>query len=571
MFKPPYDLVIRRGTILDGTGEPGYTGDVAVKDGRIAGVGKVEGCGREEIDAADRLVTPGFVDIHTHYDGHVTWSTRLSSSSQHGVTTVLMGNCGVGFAPCQPKDRHQLVHLMEGIEDIPEIVMAEGLPWNWQSFPEYLDRIEQRRYDVDVAFQLPHAPLRVYVMGNRAMARETATGTDIADMRRIAREAIEAGAFGFSTSRSIFHQATDGTLTPTYDVSADELGGIALGLKDANGGVLQLASDFSDIDADFRVMRHMVSESGRPLSVSLAQSHNKPDRWRLYLDEIERAAVDGLRIKAQVASRPPGVFLGLQLARNPFMRTGGFRSIEHLPLPDRVNKMRDPAMRARILAEMPGDMSTADKAFMTSYGCMFEFDGDYEPGPLKNLGARAAALGTEPITLAYDTLTAGDGGAILYLPAANFAGNDIAAVEAMISHKHTILGLGDAGAHLGFIFDASMTSYMIERWSNVGRGTMPIEWVVKALTRDTAQAVELNDRGIIATGYRADLNVIDPSRFAIGRHQLVFDLPAGGKRLHQSATGYDATMIAGELTYRKGVATGALPGRLVRRGRASVL
>lgn len=333
MFKPPYDLVIRRGTILDGTGEPGYTGDVAVKDGRIAGVGKVEGCGREEIDAADRLVTPGFVDIHTHYDGHVTWSTRLSSSSQHGVTTVLMGNCGVGFAPCRPKDRHQLVHLMEGIED----------------------------------------------------------------------------------------------------------------------------------------------------------------------------------------------------------------------------------------------MSTADKAFMTSYGCMFEFDGDYEPGPLKNLGARAAALGTEPITLAYDTLTAGDGGAILYLPAANFAGNDIAAVEAMISHKHTILGLGDAGAHLGFIFDASMTSYMIERWSNVERGTMPIEWVVKALTRDTAQAVELNDRGIIATGYRADLNVIDPSRFAIGRHQLVFDLPAGGKRLHQSATGYDATMIAGELTYRKGVATGALPGRLVRRGRASVL
>ena len=571
LMNPLYDLVIRRGTILDGTGEPGYTGDVAVKDGRITGLGQVEGHGREEVDAADRLVTPGFVDIHTHYDGHVTWSNRLSSSSQHGVTTVLMGNCGVGFAPCRPKDRSQLVHLMEGIEDIPEIVMAEGLPWNWESFPEYLDRIEQRRYDVDVAFQLPHAPLRVYVMGKRAMAREAATSTDIAEMRRIAREAIEAGAFGFSTSRSIFHQATDGTLTPTYDVSAEELGGIALGLKDANGGVLQLASDFSDIDADFRVMRQMVSESGRPLSVSLAQSHNKPDGWRLYLDEIERAAVDGLCIKAQVASRPPGVFLGLQLVRNPFMRTAGFRSIEYLPLPERVTKMRDPAIRARILAEMPGDMSAADKAFMTNYRCMYEFDGDYEPGPEKNLGARAAALGTEPIALAYDILTARDGAAILYLPAANFAGNDIAALEAMVSHEHTILGLGDAGAHLGFIFDASMTSHMIERWSNVGRGNMPIEWVVKALTRDTAQAVALNDRGLIATGYRADLNVIDPSRFVIGRHHLVFDLPAGGKRLHQSATGYDATIVAGEVTYRKGVPTGALPGRLVRRRQASLL
>jgi len=563
-----FDLVIRGGTVVDGTGSPGFIGDVAVKDGRIAAVGKVEGAGHEEIDAAGRLVTPGFVDIHTHYDGHVTWGNRLGPSSQHGVTTVLMGNCGIGFAPCRAEDREKLVHLMEGVEDIPEIVMAKGLPWNWESFPDYLDRIAEREYDMDVGTQLPHAALRVFVMGDRAAAKEPATPEDIATMRALAREAVEAGALGFSTSRSIFHKATDGTVTPTYGTTGEELAGIALGLKEANRGVLQLISDFDDIDAEFGIIRRMMTESGRPLSMTVLQMHHKPDHWRGVLGAIKQAADDGFPIKGQVCGRPVGIFLGLELARNPFMRTAGYREIEHLPFAEKVKRMQDPAMRARILAEMPGDMSTIDMAAMTHYDIMYEFTGDYEPSLEMNLAARAAKLGVEPVTLAYDILTAGDGTAALCMPAVNFSKNSIDAVETMIRDENTILGLGDGGAHCGMICDGSLPTHMIERWSDAGRGDMPIAQVIKALTSETAQAVGLNDRGLIKPGYRADLNVIDTSKIGIGRHEIVADLPDGGRRLHQNATGYDATIVAGEVTYRNGVATGTLPGRLVRGAQA---
>ncbi len=559
-----FDLVIRGGMIVDGTGSPGFIGDVAVKAGRIAAVGKVEGAGDEEIDAAGRLVTPGFVDIHTHYDGHVTWGNRLGPSSQHGVTTVLMGNCGIGFAPCRAEDREKLVHLMEGVEDIPEIVMTKGLPWNWESFPDYLDRIDERQFDMDVGTQLPHAALRVFVMGDRAAAKQPATPEDIARMRALAREAVEAGALGFSTSRSIFHKATDGTVTPTYGTTGEELAGIALGLKEANKGVLQLISDFDDIDNEFSVIRRMMSESGRPLSMTVLQMHHDPDRWRGILANIKKAVDDGFPIKGQVCGRPVGIFLGLQLARNPFMRTAGYREVEALPFAEKIRRMQDPAMRARILAEMPGDMSAIDIAAMTHYGIMYEFTGDYEPGLDMNLSARATALGVEPVALAYDILTAGDGTAALCMPAVNFSKNSIEAVETMIRDENTILGLGDGGAHCGMICDGSLTTHMIERWSDAGRGDMPIAQVIKALSSETAQAIGLNDRGLIKPGYRADLNVIDTSKIGIGDHELVSDLPNGGQRLHQNATGYDATIVAGQVTYRNGVATAALPGRLVR-------
>jgi N-acyl-D-aspartate/D-glutamate deacylase len=564
-----WDLVVRNATIADGTGRPVFAGDVAIQGGRIAAVGEVAGTGREEIDAAGKLVTPGFVDIHTHYDGHVTWTDRLSSSSAHGVTTVLMGNCGVGFAPCRPEHRASLVQLMEGIEDIPEIVLTEGLPWDWESFPDYLDRVAQRRYDIDVAFQLPHAPLRVFVMGERALAREPATPADIAAMRALACEAVQAGALGFSTSRSVYHQATDGRLTPTYDASGEELAGIALGLRDADRGVLQLATDFSDMDGDFRIIRQVVGASGRPLSISVSQTHGAPDRWRRYLDEIERAVADGLPVKAQVANRPVGMLLGLRLPRNPFMRTPTWRALEHAPLTERIRRLKDDAVRRRILAEAPGDMSPIERALMAGFESMYEFKGDYEPAAAETLGARAAAQGTDAMSLAYDVLAAGDGEAILCQLTANFAGHDAGALAAMLQHDQTIFGLGDAGAHLGMIFDASMTTYMLERWSNAGRGAMPVERAVQALTRDTAQAVGLRDRGVLAPGYRADLNVIDVARLAISRPYLVGDLPAGRRRIHQSASGYDATIVAGEVTYRDGVATGALPGRLVRGGQSA--
>jgi N-acyl-D-aspartate/D-glutamate deacylase len=562
-----YDLVIRKGTVIDGTGKPGYAGDVAVKDGRIAAVGKIDGGGTEEIDARDLQVTPGFVDIHAHYDGHVTWASRLGPSSDHGVTTVLMGNCGVGFAPCRAEDRGRLMSLMEGVEDIPEIVMTAGLPWDWESFPDYLDSIEKRRFDMDVAAYLPHAPLRVYVMGERAAAREPATLEDIARMRDIAREAIDAGAFGFSTSRSINHKSSDGILTPTYAAGADELVGIAKGLQDAGKGVLQIVSDFDDVDAEFGIIRRMAQESGRPLSTTVLQLHHAPDRWRQVLERIGQASDAGLPIKGQVSGRPAGVLSGLKLSRNPFMRTAGHREVEHLPHAERLVALRDPARRARILSEMPGDVNALERYVLVNFAGMYDFDADgYEPASDRSIAARAAAAGVAPAAYAYDLLTSGEGDAVLYFPAVNYAGNSTAAVEAMMAHKDTLLGLGDGGAHCGLICDASLTTFMLERWSQAGAGYMPIAQVIRRLTSETAVAVGLNDRGIIAPGYRADINVIDIERIAVGRPEMVYDLPNGGARIGQQACGYVATIVAGEVTYRDGVPTGALPGRLIRGG-----
>jgi N-acyl-D-aspartate/D-glutamate deacylase len=559
-----FDLVVRGGEIVDGTGKAPFRGDVAIRGGRIVAVGQVAGAGADEIDARGRLVTPGFIDLHTHYDGHATWTHSLSASAQHGVTTVVAGNCGVGFAPCRPQDRERLVHLMEGVEDIPEVVMTEGLPWDWETFPQYMDRLDARRYDVDLAVQLPHAPLRVFVMGERAMTREPATADDIARMRRLAREAAEAGALGFSTSRNLLHTAPDGTVTPSYAATGEELAGIAAGLKDAGAGVLQISSDFRDPDSDLRIIRQLLTTSGRPLSYCLVQMHNNPDGWRRYMDEIEALAGEGFRVKAQVSSRFLGVFLGLRLVRNPFMRTAGYRELADLPFAERLRRLREPATRARILAEMPGDLSAMERTFFGACEAMYEFDGSYEPPPQMRLGERARAQHMDPVALAYDILTAGEGAAVLCMPLANYADASSAQIETMIRSPHTIPGNGDAGAHLGLIFDASMTTHLIERWSTAGRGAIPVEQVVRSLTRSSAEAIELADRGVIAPGYRADLNVIDPSRLRIGAHQVVNDLPGGLPRLHQPASGYEATIVAGEVAYREGVATGALPGRLVR-------
>ena len=560
-----YDLVIRQGTVIDGSGQRGFTGDVAIKGGRVAAVGRIDGAGTEEIDARELLVTPGFVDIHTHYDGHVTWTSRLGPSSDHGVTTVLMGNCGVGFAPCRPEDRERLISLMEGVEDIPETVMTAGLPWNWESFPDYLDSIEKRRFDMDVAAYLPHAPLRVYVMGQRAAAREPATPEDVARMRELARQAIDAGALGFSTSRTLNHKSSDGILTPTYAAGADELVGVAKGLKDAGKGVLQLISDFDDLDAEFGIIRRMAEESGRPLSTTVLQLHHAPDLWRQILERIAQASDAGLPIKAQVSGRPAGVMLGLKLSRNPFMRTPGYRELEQLSHAERLAALRDPARRARILSEMPGDVDAMERLLLLNFAGIYDFDADgYEPARDRSIAARAAAAGVSPAAYAYDLITSGEGDSVLYFPAVNYAGNSTAAVEAMMAHKDTLLGLGDGGAHCGLLCDASLTTFMLERWSTARTGYMPVEQVIKRLTSETATAVGLNDRGLIAPGYRADINVIDIERIAVGRPEMVRDLPNGGMRIGQQATGYVATMVAGEVTYRDGVPTGALPGRLIR-------
>jgi N-acyl-D-aspartate/D-glutamate deacylase len=560
-----YDLVIRGGTIVDGTGKPRFAGDVAVKDGGIAAVGKVEGQGAEEIDATGRLVTPGFVDVHTHYDGHVTWTNRLYPSSQHGVTTVLMGNCGVGFAPCKPEDRERLVHLMEGVEDIPEVVMTAGLPWNWESFPDYLDRLAEREFDMDVATQVPHAPLRVYVMGERAAAKEPATPEDIAKMRELAREAIEAGALGFATSRSLNHKATDGTLTPTYGTAADELAGIAQGLKQAGKGVLQLISDWDDPDAEMAILRRMMAESGRPLATTVAQTHAVPDRWRDTLGRIELASNEGFPIRGQVCGRPVGVMMGLGLGRIPFIHAPAYKEIAHLPPKERAAAMRDPARRHRILTEKMGELGGLEHLFLTRFENMYDYDDTgYEPSKDQSLASRAEAAGVAPTEYIYDLLARGDGDSVIYVPSANFHGNDMGPVTEMVTHKDTVWGLGDGGAHCSLICDASLTTYYLQRWADVNGGPLSVEQVIKGLTSETASSVGLDDRGIIAPGYRADLNVIDIAKAKVGRPELIHDLPTGATRLHQSATGYDVTIVAGEVTYRNGVATGALPGRLVR-------
>jgi N-acyl-D-amino-acid deacylase len=563
-----YDLVVRNGTIVDGSGGPGFIGDVAIRRGVIAAVGEVDGSAPEEIDGTGRLVTPGFVDIHTHYDGHVTWANRLGPSSSHGVTTVVMGNCGVGFAPCKPEDRERLVQLMEGVEDIPEVVMTAGLPWDWTSFPDYMDRLAERQFDMDVATQVPHAPLRVFVMGDRAAARQPATAEDIAQMSALARQAVEAGALGFSTSRSLNHKASDGTVTPSYAAASDELAAIAAGVGTLGRGVLQFISDFDDVDAEFRIARRMVEESGRPLSMSLIQFPHVPDRWRLVLDRIEEANAEGVAIKGQVCGRPIGIMLGLELGRHPFMRTAGWREVAHLPSRPRLTALRETDRRSAILAEHARDGTTGANTLFVNFAQMYDFDaaGGYEPAFEQSLAAQAASRGIDPAAFTYDLLTGGDGDTVLYMPAANYAGNSIAAMEVMLASEHTILGLGDGGAHCGLICDASLPTYMIQRWSDSGDGHVPIEDVVRALTAETAGAVGLGDRGRIAVGLRADLNVVDSNRLTLQRPRMVGDLPGGAGRLDQPADGYDATIVAGQVTYAHGEPTGALPGRLVRGG-----
>jgi N-acyl-D-aspartate/D-glutamate deacylase len=560
-----YDVVIRGGAIVDGTGADPFVGDVAVKDGRIAAVGAVAGKGREEIDAAGKLVTPGFVDIHTHYDGQASWDERMQPSSWHGVTTILMGNCGVGFAPCRPGDRDLLIKLMEGVEDIPEPVLAEGLPWNWESFPEYLDALSKRRFDVDVGAQLPHAALRVYVMGERGANREPATPEDIARMRQLASEAMTAGAFGFSTSRAYTHRTKAGEHTPTLSAGEDELTGVAMGLKDAGRGVLQFVGDPS-----LPMLRKMMEVSGRPLSFSLAQTPAKPEAWRASLERLETARADGFDMRAQVCARPVGILLGLELTMNPFSLHPTYRAMQDLPLAERVKRLSDPVVRRQLFSEDAGHEEIFDRDCLLDFDNMFAFADtpDYEPTKEHTIAADAARAGKSPQELALDHMLKGGGRGIIYVPFQNYADGVLDAQRAMLVHPLTLSGLSDGGAHVGMICDGSFPTFNLTHWTrDRTRGErLSVAEVVKMQTADTAGWMGLTDRGRIAPGLRADLNVIDYDRLTLHAPEVVYDLPSGGRRLIQRASGYVATLVAGEVTYRDGEATGALPGRLVRNG-----
>ncbi|HEY4892933.1 MAG TPA: amidohydrolase family protein [Reyranella sp.] len=570
-----FDLVVRGGTVLDGTGGEPREADVAVQDGRIAAVGRLAGAGREEIDATGLAVTPGFVDIHTHYDGQVTWDDRFSPSSGHGVTTVLMGNCGVGFAPCRPQDRDTLIKVMEGVEDIPELVMRQGVPWNWQSFPDYLDALAQRRCDIDFATQVPHAPLRVFVMGCRGVDREPATAADMAAMAALVEEGLSAGALGFTTSRSLFHRTPDGALTPTITAAEEELAAIARGMGRVGKGVIQLLDDFQDSTADgsteFAMLRRLVGLSGRPLSFTLLDISLYPGRWKTLLREVERAQRDGLPIRGQVAARPVAVLYGLELSFHPFSTCPSYRAVDGLPLPQKLVRLRDPAMRARLLVEEPAYSNPQMLAFMRNVGNMYVLGDppDYTPPADRRLDARAAALGLSPLELAYDLLVADDGRTILFHPGANYTDSSDANMASMLRHEHTVVALGDGGAHYGLICDASYTTHALTYWTRDRKGERwPLSWAVQQLTDVPARMVGLGDRGRLMAGYKADLNVIDLDQLGVAAPHPVHNLPGGGRRLEQKARGYRATIVGGEVTYRDGAFTGALPGRLVRGARA---
>ncbi|MFN7180105.1 N-acyl-D-amino-acid deacylase family protein [Hyphomonas sp.] len=563
-----YDLIIRGGTIIDGSGAPAFEGDVAVSGGVIAAVGKVNGKGIEEIDARGQTVTPGFVDLHTHYDGQVTWGEAISPSSLHGVTTAVMGNCGVGFAPCKPADHDRLIRLMEGVEDIPFPVLAEGLPWAWQSFPDYLDYLSERRFDTDICAQLPHAALRVFVMGDRGANREDATLDDIKAMKELAKEAVLAGAMGFSTSRTLNHRTSDGQPTPTLTASQDELLGIAMGLAEAGRGVLQFVSDFNDPQKEAALLRGLVEKSGRPLSVSLAQADVAPEGWRLLLGAIEAAAADGLPMRAQVAPRPVGVLLGLELTLNPFSAHPVYREIAALPFTERVARLNDADFRARLLADEPSTDNPFLKVMLRSFGKIFQLSDpvDYEPGPERTLKAIAARRGVKPEEAALDLMLERGGRGMLYLPFLNYAQGTLDPIAEMMQSPASLPGLSDGGAHVGMICDGSFTTTMLTHWiRDRHRGAkLSPEFLVHRQARATAEWIGLWDRGLIAPGYRADLNVIDLANLKLHLPEVIHDLPANGRRLMQRASGYTATILKGEITHRDGTPTGARPGRLVR-------
>jgi len=568
-----YDLVIRGGRIVDGTGADAYVGDVAIDDGLIVDIGDVVGAGREEIDAAGHIVTPGFVDIHTHYDGQAAWSEALSPSSLHGVTTAVMGNCGVGFAPCRVADHDRLIRLMEGVEDIPFPVLTEGLPWNWESFPDYLESLSARSFDIDLAAQLPHAALRVYVMGERGANREDATADDIAQMRDLATAAMQAGALGFSTSRTLNHRTSDGQPTPTLTASEEELTGIAMGLADAGMGVLQFVSDFDDPEKEAAMLRRLVESSGRPLSVSLAQADIAPDGWRKLLGTIERAASDGLPMRAQVGPRPVGVLLGLELTMNPFSAHPVYREIADLPLEERLAHLRDREFRARLLADEPEAGNPFAAMMLRSFGKIFTLGEtpDYEPGPERTISAISAARGVSNLEAALDLMLEDEGTGMLYLPFLNYADGSLDPCYEMLKSDATLPGLSDGGAHVGMICDGSFPTSMLTHWTrDRTRGPqLPLEYIIKCQTSDTAEWVGLRDRGRLAPGYRADINVIDHAGLRLGKPFVTHDLPAGGRRLMQHAEGYLATLVAGQIIYRDGQPTNARPGKLVRGAQAA--
>ncbi len=564
-----YDLVIRGGTIVDGLGGEPYVGDVAISHGVIAAVGTVEGTGTRELDATGLLVTPGFVDLHTHYDGQAIWSDRLTPSSAHGVTTAVMGNCGVGVAPCRAEDHDVLVDGMAGVEDIPGVVMVDGLPWNWETFPEFLDALESRHRDIDVAALLPHSPLRVYVMGQRGVDREPATAEDLALMRKLAAEAVQVGALGFASSRFTLHKTESGRPIPSYDADRAESEAIARGVDDAGGGLIQFVPDLvaGDYEPVLQTVFDVAEDVGLPVTFTLAIGNAGDPFYVDALTMVEKANAAGGDITAQIFPRPIGLVLGLELSGNPFVMYPSYREIAALPLAERVAQMRKSEVRQRILSDTPASDGHPLMFAAQAFEWMFPL-GDppnYEPPRSESIASRARARGVSPLEEVYDRLLDDDGHAMLLVTLANFRDGSLDTVAELIRREDVVLGLGDGGAHYGMICDASFPTYMLAHWArDRASGRLTVAEAVRELTSVPARVAGLADRGRIAVGYKADLNVIDHDAVRLHRPVITYDLPVGGRRLDQRADGYVATIVSGEIIAENGVPTAARPGRLIR-------
>ncbi len=574
-----HDLVIRSGRIVDGSGQTCETGDIAIDGGRIRQVGGRAGPARQEIVADGALVTPGFVDVHTHYDGQATWDPHLSPSGWHGITTVVMGNCGVGFAPAHPDKRDWLIQLMEGVEDIPGSALAEGIRWEWETFPEYLDAIERFPRAVDVGTQVPHGAVRGYVMGERGAANEDPTDEDIAAMAAIVEEGLRAGALGFTSSRTMLHRAKDGEPVPGTFAGHEELMGLGRACGRAGHGVFELAGDFGiggmrgRFHDDVVWMRDLSRETGLPVSFVVAQASHQPDEWREIFRWLEGAVAAGANLRAQVATRPAGMLLNFGNPMHPFKSHPTYRAVEHLPFADRIAALSKPEVRARLVGESAEATGKFDAFFIRHFENMYPLGDppDYEPTADASIAGIATRTGREPQAVLLDAMLANGGTDFVYYPIINYAEASFEPIREMLCHPLALLSLSDGGAHCGVICDASSPSYMLSYWvRDRSRGPrLPLEFAVKLQTRDTAVAYGLHDRGLLAPGMRADVNVIDLDNLRLHAPEAVHDLPASGRRLVQRADGYLATVQSGEVTYRDGEATGALPGRLIRGPQAA--
>ncbi len=562
-----HDLVIRGGTIADGSGGALMEGDIAVSNGKITAIGEVTGKGREEIDATDRIVTPGFIDVHTHYDGQCIWAEELSPSSSHGVTTAVMGNCGVGFAPCRKDDHDLLINVMEGVEDIPGVVMADGLPWNWETFPEYLDTVAKGKRDIDVAAYLPHSPLRVYAMGERGASREPANADDLALMRKLSKEAIEAGALGFATSRLSIHKTADGGSIPTFEADVQELEAICSGMADAGYGTFQVVLDaFVGWDKEYKVIERVVEASGRPATFTLASGNDGPPRWRKVLDMIDQTNANGGKATAQIMPRPIGLIAGLELTVHPFVLCPSWSKIAHLSVEEQVAAMRDPELREALITE-DFEKGHPFNELARDWNWLFPLDDppDYAPPKEKSMAGQAKAKGCSPQEIAYDRLLETEGKGLFLAALGNYEDATLDSAHEMLSHPHCIPGLGDGGAHYGAICDASYSTFLLTQFvQNPGDLRFDLSEAVHMLSHKAAKAVGLPNRGLLKPGSKADINVINLQGLKLHLPEIVHDLPAGGQRLHQRATGYDATIVSGEVIRRFDQSTGARPGQLIR-------